>query len=98
MDQFTVKVGFLGATRSLVKRRELEVALTEGSTLEDLLGVLCQQLGDGFARQLFGADGTLLRHVSIFVNGRDVKGLEGLETKLAGGEVDVLILPTYGGG
>lgn len=98
MGEFTVKVSFLGAIRSLARRGEMEVALAEGSTLEDLLGHLSQCLGEAFARQLFYRDGTLLRHVSIFVNGQDVKGLAGLETRLAGGEVDVLILPTYGGG
>ncbi len=93
-----VKVNFLGEIRSVVKRRDVEVALEDGSTVNDLLDVLSRQLGDGFNRQVFAADGALFPHVSIFINGSDAKNLSGLETRLTGGEVDVLILPTYGGG
>lgn len=98
MGAIAVKVSFLGELRSFVRRREMEVALAEGSTVEDLLGHLSQRLGEGFARHLFNGDGSLYRHVSIFVNGSDVRNVGGLEARLAGGEVDVLILPTYGGG
>lgn len=98
MSQITTKVIFLGEIRSLVKRREMDVALGEGSTLKDLLGHLSQELGPGFASQLFSGDSTLYRHISIFVNGSDIKDLAGLETRLVGGEVDVLILPIYEGG
>ncbi len=98
MDQVTVKVNFLGELRSSLRRRDMEVCLADSSTIADLLSELSAQLGDRFKRQLFYDDGTLMHHVSIFVNGNDMKGLAGVNTLLAGGEVDVLILPTYGGG
>ncbi len=98
MSQVTVKVNFLGEIRSLLRRREIEVSLEDGSTVRDLFSDLSANLGNTFARQVFITEGTLYPHVSIFVNGSDVKGQAGLETKLTGGEVDVLILPTYGGG
>lgn len=98
MSQVSIKVNFLGEIRSLLKRRDLETSLAEGSTVRDLLAELSEKLGAAFARQVFVTEGAVYPHVSIFVNGTDIKNLQGLETSLTGGEVDVLILPTYGGG
>lgn len=88
----------MGELRSLLRRRDMELALASGTTVAGLMEELCRQLGDRFRQQVFRPDGVMPPYVSVFVNGDDIKGLAGLETTLAGGEVDVLILPTYGGG
>jgi len=59
---------------------------------------LSTKLGDGFSRLVFREDGELYPHVSIFVNGKDFKSLDGLETRLEDGDIDILIVPVYGGG
>lgn len=98
MDEITVKVKFLGEVRSIAKRRDMEVTLAEGSTVGDLLHDVSRTLGGAFASHLFGQDGTIHPHVSVFVNGSDIKELAGLKTELAGGDVDVLVLPIFSGG
>lgn len=98
MGQVTAKVTLLGEIRGLAGRRNMEVALLQGSTVEDLLRDLSRRLGNGFARGLFRADGTLHHYVKVFVNGDEVQSLGGLHMTLGGGQIDILILPMYTGG
>ncbi len=98
MEPVTINVTFLGEIRSATRRRGMQVALAEGSTVADLLSCLSKRLGDTFDRLVFLGEGTLYPHVSIFVNGKDCKSLSGLETKLDKDDVDLFIVPTYGGG
>ncbi|MDO8692395.1 MAG: MoaD/ThiS family protein [Dehalococcoidia bacterium] len=93
-----MKVTFLGEIRSAIRRRDMEVAPSEAATVGDLLSYLSNQLGAGFNRLIFREDGDLFPHVSIFVNGKDFKSLAGLETRLEDGDIDILIVPVYGGG
>jgi MoaD family protein len=61
---------------------------------------LLQELGNQypeFKEQVFGGDGELHRFVNIYVNDEDVRYLEGLDTKVAEGDV-VAILPAVAGG
>lgn len=94
----TTRITFMGDIRKLAGRREMEVTLAEGSSLSDLLGYLCESLGEAFAKRLFDRDGSLYRHVIVSVNGTDFRQLGGLQTSLAGGEIDILILPVWDGG
>ncbi len=98
MSDISVKVSFMGEIRSLARRRALEVALPQGTTLDELLGHLCETLGEAFAKRLFDGDGRLYPHVVVFVDGKDFRELEGLRTRLMRGEVDILILPIWDGG
>ncbi|MBI2954855.1 MAG: MoaD/ThiS family protein [Chloroflexi bacterium] len=98
MGEVTVKVCFLGEIRSLVGRREMEVTLPEGSTLRDLFDNLRGSLGEDFANAVFDLDGNLFHHLSISIDGSTVDHSQASEIQLHGGEVDVLILPIYGGG
>jgi molybdopterin synthase sulfur carrier subunit len=51
----------------------------------------------GIRQRVFGGDQDLSRFVSIFVDGRDIRLSEGLETTVREGEV-VTILPLAAGG
>ena len=94
-----IKVTFLGELRSLVRRREVEVTLTEGSTVRALMENLRESFREAFDGRVFDEKGDIYRHVSIFVNGKSLDKAIGLDTKFDGGEeVDVLILPVFEGG
>ena len=65
---------------------------TVGEVLSDLVG-----RNPGLREQLFNADGALHRFVNVYLNGRDVRYLEALDTPV--GERDaVIILPAMAGG
>jgi molybdopterin synthase sulfur carrier subunit len=65
---------------------------TVGLLLDDLVG-----RHPGLREQLFTSDGQLHRFVNLYVNGRDVRYLDVLETTV--GDTDsVIILPAMAGG
>ena len=74
-------------------QKEVEAS---GATLGDLLRDLVAR-HPGLGEQLFSADGALHRFVNVYLNGRDVRYLELLDTPV--GERDaVIILPAMAGG
>jgi sulfur-carrier protein len=67
-----------------------------GDTVGDVLKDLVAR-HPGLGEQLFNADGALHRFVNVYVNGRDVRYLDLLDTPV--GERDaVIILPAMAGG
>jgi MoaD family protein len=67
-----------------------------GSTVGELLNDLVGR-HPGLGEQLFTADGSLHRFVNLYVNGRDVRYLDTLNTPVADGD-SVIILPAMAGG
>lgn len=67
-----------------------------GATVGEVMGTLVGR-HPGLREQLLTADGQLHRFVNVYLNGRDVRYLRGLETPV--GERDTLIvLPAMAGG
>ena len=53
--------------------------------------------GDAFQKRLYDESGKPRKFINIYVNGRDVRFLSGLETELREGD-EVQILPAVSGG
>ena len=75
----------------------LEVELPEGSTVGDLLAELVRRFGKPFREAVMEEDGRLSKYVKVFVNGRDIDFLSGLDTALRDGD-EVALIPLAGGG
>lgn len=73
-----------------------QVALPASGRLQDVLSQLCGQYG-GLRSQLMADDQRLYGSVAAFVNGVDVKRLQGLDTPLGSGDVLTLV-PAISGG
>jgi MoaD family protein len=69
---------------------------SDGATLGQLLGTL-EERYPGLTTGLLEDDGTLRRHVNVYVNGEDVRYTGALETELSDGDT-VSILPAVAGG
>ena len=67
-----------------------------GGTVGDVLRALVDQ-HPGLREQLLAADGELNRFVNVYVNGRDVRYEQGLETALTPSDT-VVLLPAMAGG
>ncbi len=67
----------------------------EGSTVIELLDRLDEQY-PGFKQQII-SDGQLHRFVNIYLNGEDVRFLQGLDTSTNSGD-EVSIVPAVAGG
>jgi MoaD family protein len=73
--------------------REIDV---QGGTVGDAVQALVGR-HPGLAEQLLTADGELHRFVNVYVNGRDVRYLEGLSTPIEARD-EIRLLPAIAGG
>lgn len=84
--------------KRILGKREVELFVPKGSTVEDLLRNMAERWGEELSSRLF-EPGThrLFSHIQIMVNGRAIAFLNGIGTELADGD-GVLILPPVAGG
>jgi MoaD family protein len=68
----------------------------EGGTIGEVLDALYAQHGE-LRDRVSGDDGALRRFVNVYVDGEDIRFLDGLETSVADG-AEVQILPAVAGG
>ena len=68
----------------------------DGDSIRDVVGALIEQ-HPSLSSQLLTDDGDLNRFVNVYVNGQDVRYLEGLKTPV-GDRDEVRLLPAMAGG
>jgi len=89
-----VKVILYGTLASITGKKEIEV---DASPLGGVLHALTAEFGKDLQRRLFDDSGNPRRFVNIYVNGRDMRFLNKLETELKEGDV-VTLMPAVSGG
>jgi molybdopterin synthase sulfur carrier subunit len=89
-------VRLFGSLRELAGEREIDVALPDGATVRDLLNRL-GELRPILAQRLLDEDGNIPRSVNVFVNGRDIRDLGGLDTPVMPDDEVTLLPPAAGG-
>jgi MoaD family protein len=90
-----VNVRFFGPAIEAARRQsETQV---NAPNLRELLNALSESFGDSFKQKILDATGKPQPFVNIFINDKDIRHLEDLETKLEDGD-EVLILPAIAGG
>ena len=77
-------------------RRDIEVPWSAGESVITMIRRLIEQ-APGLEGQVLDQDGTLLPFVSVFLNGRDIRYLGGLNAPLNGNQ-EVSIFPAVAGG
>jgi len=90
-----VNVRFFGAAIEATKR-QTETQVSAGN-LRELLIALSNNFGDSFQKKILDSTGKPQPFVNIFVNDKDVRHLENLDTQLKDGD-EVLIFPAIAGG
>jgi sulfur-carrier protein len=91
-----VRVSFYATLEPIVGQRKVELALGAGSRVADLVEVLAARWPE-LREHLMDEDGRLSRRVNIFVGGRNVRWLQGLETPLESGQTIDIFPPVAGG-
>jgi MoaD family protein len=89
-----VRLRLLATLATAIGRKELE---TEASTLKGALDALTSEYGNKFKTKVFDETGKPRRQIKIYVNGKDIRFLNKLDTLLNEGD-EVLILPAVTGG
>lgn len=91
-----MEVRFYATLRDIVGGRSVEVELEAGATMQELLHRLFEQFPK-LKPRVIDEDGELRHAVNIFVNGRSIRFLEGLDTELQPDD-DLSIFPPVAGG
>jgi molybdopterin synthase sulfur carrier subunit len=89
-------VRLYASLREAVGERDVEVALADGATIRELINRLVE-LRPVLADRLLDEDGNIPPSVNVFVNGRDIRDLNRLDTPVMP-EDEVTILPPAAGG
>jgi molybdopterin synthase sulfur carrier subunit len=92
-----VEVRFFTSLREITGKKVEEVQLQNAITVEELLTELSKKYGREFREYLYNEKGRVHGYLSILVNGKSTNVLQGLDTKLKGGDT-IAILPPVGGG
>ena len=92
-----VKIRFFTRLREITRKREEEVEVAEGTTLEELLKMLEERYGQSFKGYVRDHRGNFRQSLQYLVNGRNVRFLQGFETVLNMDDA-LAIIPPVGGG
>jgi len=90
-----MKLKFYATFRNVVGQKEIKKEFA--GTVSDLLWLLCDEYGETFKDAVFDEKEKPRKYVKIFVNGRNIEDLNGIETMLKN-EDTVAILPPIAGG
>ena len=92
-----VTVRFFATLRDFVGDSSLDLTVSNGSSVQQILESLSERFGHNFRQYVYDESGTVHEYLIFLVNGESIQALNGLETKMK--EADTLvILPPAGGG
>ncbi|MGB2842417.1 MAG: radical SAM protein [Halobacteriota archaeon] len=91
-----VKVKFPLALHGLTKTRETELDLDGSTTIGEVMEKLVEKYGDEFRKRLIDG-GEIKRSFNVYLNGMNVKNLQGIKTEVEG-NAEIVILSWVSGG
>lgn len=91
-----MKVKLFATLRPLVGAREVDVSAGPGDPVGKVLAELVEKY-PALKDEIFHENGSLQDRVHVFLNGRDVRYLDGLDTVVKEGD-ELRIFPPVGGG
>jgi molybdopterin synthase sulfur carrier subunit len=92
-----VKIRFFTKLREITEKKEEEVEVKNGTTVEEFLKILEERYGQTFKEYVRDRRGRLRDHLQYLVNGRNVKSSQGFATILNLDDT-LAIIPPVGGG
>ena len=91
------KIHLMESITDLVGKTELDVQAKEGATLSDVFKEVGREYGESVKKRIIAPDGDFHPYVLISVNGNDVRGLNGINTRLKEEDEVLLALLIIGG-
>ncbi len=87
----------LASPIAVATKGEREIDVEFEGTLAQLFDAVAQRYGKSFRDRIYDGNGFLKRFVNVYVNGEDVRYLQGLETRVPR-DATVDLLPAIAGG
>ena len=91
-----MKVKIFATLRQLVGAKEIEVGLEGGDTVGSVVTRLVADY-PALGEHILDDGGNLEAYINVFVNGRSMRFLDGLNTSLGEGDVLAIFPPVAGG-
>jgi molybdopterin synthase sulfur carrier subunit len=91
-----MEVRLYATLRDTAKTRTVDIPVQAGETVGDVLHRLVARY-QRLDKAIWNADGSLAGHVAVVLNGRDVRHLDGVHTKISA-EDHLDVFPPVGGG
>ena len=94
---FDVKIMFLSLLTDITEVEELNLPIEKGVNIRTILEQLTNKFGSKFEEMIFKSSKDLSKYVIITVNGKDIRTLDGLSTKI---QLDdkISFIPAIAGG
>lgn len=91
-----ITVRFFASFKQITNKREREINIEEGTTIQQLLEILFDQYS-ALKDKIFDDNNEIRQWIQILKNGRNIKFLNGVETILTNGDIIALFPPVAGG-
>lgn len=99
VPEVRVTVRYVGHIKSVVRREAEELRVPSGTSVGEVIALLEQRHPRGFRGSLLTANGTVLNHARVNLNGRNILADGGLDTRLtADGLLEILVVAPMAGG
>jgi len=92
-----VKIIFLSVLVDITQIEELTLPIDDGSNIKNMLEQLSSKFGKKFEDLIFKASENLSKYVIVTINGKDIRTLEGLNTKIQLDD-EISFIPAIAGG
>ncbi|MFX0173585.1 MAG: ubiquitin-like small modifier protein 1 [Candidatus Hodarchaeota archaeon] len=89
-------VKFFATLKDITNQREIRIELQKETTIIQVLESLFDQF-ESLREEIFTEDNELKKWIQILKNGRNIKFLDGIQTKLNNGDVIAVFPPVAGG-
>ncbi|MFX0183998.1 MAG: ubiquitin-like small modifier protein 1 [Candidatus Hodarchaeota archaeon] len=89
-------VRFFATLKEITKQREIKIELQKETTIKQVLESLFDQY-ESLREEIFTEDNEPREWIQILKNGRNIKFLDGIQTKLDNGDVLAVFPPVAGG-
>jgi MoaD family protein len=95
VEKIKVSVKLFAEFREFIKKKNIDIEIEKGANILQLLEYLCGEYD--LREKIFEKKDTLKQWVNILKNGRQIKFLNGIKTKLGQGDEISLFPPAIGG-
>ena len=94
---FDVKIMFLSLLTDITEVEEISLSIKEGVNIRTVLEQLTTKFGQKFEEMIFKSSKDLSKYVIITINGKDIRTLDGLNTKIQLDD-EISFIPAIAGG